>query len=245
MRISRFYLPSDYQVGQTLTLSKEQAHYAITVLRLKDNRVMEVFNGKGNQALATLKHTSRRTADILITEVSNPDTESPLHTILLQGISKGDRMDYTIQKCVELGINEIRPLITQHCDVKLNEQKLVKLREHWQNIAISACEQSNRNVVPIVHPAQTYTDWLGEQDTAVAGLVLNPYAKAGLKAAPSQLAEQAIHLLIGPEGGLSDEEVKQAVQQGLTDIQLGKRILRTETAGVAVLSALQFHWGDF
>ncbi len=244
MRISRFYLPNNYQVGQTISLSKEQAHYALTVLRLKDNRIVEVFDGKGTQALATLKQSSRRSADITITEISSPDSESPLNTILLQGISKGDRMDYTIQKCVELGVHEIRPLLTQHCDIKLNPQKLEKLHLHWQNIAISACEQSNRNVVPIIHPAETYTDWLAN-NTPAKGLVLNPYAKGGLNQVSVDLAKHPIHLLIGPEGGLSDAEVEQAVQAGLTDIQLGKRILRTETAGVAVLSALQLLWGDF
>ncbi len=244
MRLSRFYLPAHYQLGKTLTLNKEQAHYALTVLRLKDGRLVEVFDGQGQQALARINLTSRRTADITIEEVSSPDTESPLNTTLCQAISKGDRMDYTIQKCVELGINSIQPLITQNCDIKLSEERLVKKQQQWQQIAISACEQSNRNTLPTILPHLLYKDWLQEIETR-EGFVLNPNAKQGLKQVNDSIKNKPLHLLIGPEGGLSEEEIKQAIKLGLTDIQLGKRILRTETAGVAVLSALQLLWGDF
>lgn len=244
MRISRFYLPLQYQQGATLPLNKQQSHYALTVLRLKDKRAIEIFDGKGNQAEATLIHTGRRSADVVINHISNPDTESPLHTVLLQAISKGDRMDYTIQKCVELGITEIQPILTEHCDSKLTPQKLTKLQTHWQNIAISACEQSNRNTIPAIHSAEIYSDWLSNNANS-KGIVLNPYANSGLNELATTLKEQPIHLLIGAEGGLTSKEVQQAISHGFSDIQLGKRILRTETAGVAVLSALQLLWGDF
>lgn len=245
MRIPRFYLASDYQEGQTLSLNKEQAHYALTVLRLKDQRPVEVFNGQGQQAQAILIHTSRRTADLVIESITEPKVESPLETILCQGISKGDRMDYTIQKAVELGVTTIQPLFTEHCDVKLSGTKLDKKIQQWQTIAINACEQSGRNIVPQVLPALHFEQWLTQLDSlhSVTGLVLDPYAAHRLQTANVK-TDQAVHLLIGPEGGLNKQEVHAAQMQGLTPIKLGPRILRTETAGLVVLSALQMLYGD-
>lgn len=244
MRIPRFYLPVTFQQGKSISLDKPQAHYALTVLRLKDQRPIEVFDGKGNQAQAKLLVTGRKTADVLIEHCESINTESSLQTVLLQGISKGDRMDYTIQKSVELGVTAIQPLFTERCDVKLTGDRLDKKRTQWQDIAINACEQSNRNVVPTILPPLSYGDWLSTQ-TQVSGLVLSPTAKHSLQTLPSSLSEQSIHLLIGPEGGLTDDEISRGVQKGLTPIRLGPRILRTETASVAVLSALQTLWGDF
>lgn len=244
MRIPRFYLPADLTAGQTLSLDKDQAHYALTVLRLKHDRPVEVFDGRGTCAQATLLHTSRRTADVVIESTASPATESPLETVLLQGISKGDRMDYSIQKAVELGVTRIQPLFTEHCDVKLSGDKLDKKRRQWQDIAINACEQSNRNVVPEITQPETYQAWL-KAANAPSGLVLSPTAEHSLTTLNPSLAESPIHLLIGPEGGLTDDEVDLAVAAGLTAIQLGPRILRTETAAPVILAALQTLWGDF
>ena len=244
MRIPRFYLPTTFKEGQSIPLDKPQAHYALTVLRLKDQRPIEVFDGKGNQAQAKLVVTGRRTAEVFIEQCDAVNTESPLHTVLLQGISKGDRMDYTIQKSVELGITTIQPIFTERCDVKLTGDRLDKKQTQWQEIAINACEQSNRNVVPTVLPPLSYYDWLNAQ-TEVSGVVLDPTAENTLNTLPSSLPCTAIFLLIGPEGGLTDDEVLQGTQKGLTPIRLGPRILRTETAGVVILSALQTLWGDF
>lgn len=244
MRIPRFYLPADLTAGQTLSLDKDQAHYALTVLRLKHDRPVEVFDGRGTCAQATLLHTSRRTADVVIESTASPATESPLETVLLQGISKGDRMDYSIQKAVELGVTRIQPLFTERCDVKLSGDKLDKKRRQWQDIAINACEQSNRNVVPEIAQPETYQAWL-KAANAPSGLVLSPTAEDSLTTLNPSLAESPIHLLIGPEGGLTDDEVDLAVAAGLTAIQLGPRILRTETAAPVILAALQTLWGDF
>lgn len=244
MRIPRFYLPKTFQEGLSISLDKSQAHYALTVLRLKDQRPVEVFDGKGNQAQAKLLVTGRKTADVLIEHCESVNTESPLQTVLLQGISKGDRMDYTIQKSVELGVTAIQPLFTERCDVKLTGDRLNKKQTQWQDIAINACEQSNRNVVPTVLPPLSYGDWLSTH-TKVSGLVLSPTAEHTLQRLPSSLSEKMIYLLIGPEGGLTEEEVLQGTQKGLTSIRLGPRVLRTETASVVVLSALQTLWGDF
>ena len=153
-------------------------------------------------------------------------------------------MDYTIQKCVELGITNIQPLITENCDIHLDDKKLQKKQQQWQQIAIAACEQANRNTIPIILPYQDYQNWLKEQ-SQLQGFVLNPDATIGLNEVNHSLKNKPLHLLIGAEGGLTTKEVEQAITIGLTEIKLGNRILRTETAGVAVLSALQLLWGDF
>lgn len=250
MRVPRFYLKEAQLVPNAiLPLSKEQAHYALTVLRLKDNRQVEVFDGMGTQAQAILKHTSRRTADIHIQSTSQPVTESPVQTILLQAVSKGDHMDYTLQKSVELGVTAIQPLLTEHCDVKLDAQKLDKKQSQWQAIAINACEQSGRNTVPKILPTKNYQAWLDlTEKNDFLGFVLDPYAQTHIKSfceTHPDLSERPVHILVGPEGGLTKEEVDLATQLGFQAIQLGPRILRTETAGAALLAILQTLWGDF
>lgn len=246
MRISRLFLEGNYQANQTIALPKEQAHYALTVLRLKNDYVIEAFNGQGLLATGRLIVTSRRTADFHIESVTKSDNESPLNTVLVQAISKGDRMDTSIQKSVELGVTAIQPIFTERCDVKLEADKLEKRRDQWQATVINACEQSGRTVVPKVLPIQSYQAWLAAQKSAqpVFGLVLDPYAENSLKTITSPAVNTPIQLLIGPEGGLTETEVQQATQIGLTAIQLGPRVLRTETAGPAILAILQTLWGD-
>lgn len=248
MRISRLFLEGSYQANQTLSLPKEQAHYVLTVLRLKNNFQIEAFNGQGLLAQGKLIVTSRRTADFYIESVEETHTESPLNTVLVQGISKGDRMDTSIQKAVELGVTAIQPVFTERCDVKLHGDKLEKRRSQWQAIVINACEQSGRTVVPHILPIQTYQAWLdseSERSQPIFGLVLDPYAQDSLQTVTQPTPETAIHLLIGPEGGLTEDEVDIAKQAGLTPVQLGPRVLRTETAGPAILAILQTLWGDF
>ncbi|MDX1347748.1 MAG: 16S rRNA (uracil(1498)-N(3))-methyltransferase [Thiomicrorhabdus chilensis] len=245
MRIPRFYLPGEYQPQQVISLHKEQVHYALNVLRLKNQHPVEIFNGQGLQASATLIVTGRRSADLCIETLSQPQNESPLHSILVQSISRGDRMDYSLQKSVELGVTQIQPIFSERCEVKLSGDKLKKRRDQWQAIVISACEQSGRCTVPEILPIQPYADWLSSLPQPVFGLVLDPYASNTLQTLQPPKTNRPVHLLIGPEGGLSTAEVEQAVNQGLTPIKLGPRILRTETAGPAILAGLQTLWGDW
>lgn len=245
MRIPRFYLPGEYQPQQVITLHKEQVHYALNVLRLKNQHPVEIFNGQGLQASATLIVTGRRSADLCIESLSQPQNESPLHSILVQSISRGDRMDYTLQKAVELGVTQIQPIFSERCEVKLSGDKLEKRRDQWQSIVISACEQSGRCTVPEILPILPYADWLDSLPQPVFGLVLDPYASNTLQTLQAPETDRPVHLLIGPEGGLSTAEVEHAVNQGLTPIKLGPRILRTETAGPAILAGLQTLWGDW
>lgn len=244
MRRSRFYLPLELHTGQVVSLDKAQAHYALNVLRLKNQHPIELFDGKGNQAIGTLIVTGRRSADVCIETLETVNRESSLQTILLQGISKGDRMDFTLQKSVELGVTEIQPLFTQRCDVKLKADKLEKRIQHWQGVIQSACEQCGRNMLPTLHPPMSWIEYQATTDV-LNGLILDPEAHHSFKTLPDTLAEKPLHLLIGPEGGLSKEEVNQGKAKGLTPTCLGSRILRTETAGLAILAALQARWGDF
>lgn len=243
MRIPRFYLPASYQVGEKLSLDKPQVHYALNVLRLKHQRPVELFDGQGSQAQARLHILDRRHAEVEIDSIDCVDRESPLHTTLLQGISKGDRMDFTIQKATELGVSSIQPLFTEHCDVKLSADKQLKRQQQWQDIAISACEQSNRNQLPTIFAPMTLSDWFSSTDSP-QGFVLEPTASLSLKQLPEP-SNAPLAILIGPEGGLSEEEISLACKKGLQPIKLGPRILRTETAGLVILSALQTLWGDF
>ncbi|WP_321326226.1 16S rRNA (uracil(1498)-N(3))-methyltransferase [Thiomicrorhabdus sp.] len=247
MRITRLFLEGNFQENETIALPKEQAHYALTVLRLKNGYLIEAFNGKGLVARGKLVVTSRRTADFSIESVEESNNESPIHTVLVQGISKGDRMDYSIQKAVELGVSAIQPVFTERCDVKLQDDKLEKRRNQWQAIVINACEQSGRNLVPEILPIKNYQAWLTEiqANQILFGLVLDPYSNNHIANVAQPKTTTPIHLLIGPEGGLTDSEVEQSKKAGLTPIQLGPRILRTETAGPAILAILQTLWGDF
>ena len=244
MRIPRFYLPADYQPGLVVALNKEQSHYALTVLRLKNGHQLQVFDGQGQQAEAQLQVINRREAQVQLGEqISRPGCESPLKTLLLQGISRGERMDYSLQKAVELGVTAIQPVFTERCEVRLDEEKAEKRRQQWQALVISACEQSGRCVVPEVKPIVTLDNWLTENPQQ-PGLVLDPYSSQTLNTLAAPEFNQALAILIGPEGGLSEQEVAQAQAQGFQGIRLGPRILRTETAAPVILSLLQGRWGD-
>ncbi|MBO1923885.1 16S rRNA (uracil(1498)-N(3))-methyltransferase [Thiomicrorhabdus sp. 6S3-12] len=243
MRIPRLYLPADFAQGATLSLSREQAHYALTVLRLKDGHPLELFDGQGNIARAKLEVIGRREANVILEEIHCAHNESPLNSVLLQGISRGDRMDYSIQKAVELGVTAILPLFTERCEVKLKGDKLEKRRSQWQSIAINACEQSGRAFVPEILPITSLKDFFAEA-SELQGIVCDPYAEQTLKQLAAPTPDTPLHILVGPEGGLSDEEVALAVQNGFAATRLGPRVLRTETAGPAMLAIAQSLWGD-
>lgn len=242
MRIPRTYLPIPLTTGATVILDENAANHLIRVLRLKPGAPLILFNGQGGEYRAVLQTADKKGGTAVIGEHLAHDAESPLHITLAQGISRGERMDYTLQKAVELGVTRIVPLITERCEVRLEGERLHKRLQHWQAVAASACEQCGRNRVPPVAQARSLDDWL-EQSHDGLRLVLDPLAAQTL----TQLIkpeDRRITLLIGPEGGLSDAEIERARQVGFAGIRLGPRILRTETAAVTALSALQVLWGD-
>lgn len=243
MRLIRVYVEGDYPaVGQLLVLPEKIHHYLTGVLRAKNGFQVQLFNGKGLVAEATLQLEKRRSQAIIHQLTKDINKESPLALTLAQGISRGERMDVSIQKATELGVHAIQPLFTQYCEVKLDdEDKIDKRMAHWQQIIISACEQCQRNVLPTLYRPMYFANWLHTQPK---GLVLDPYEGIVLKHLSSQTFQQPQALLIGPEGGLSEQEVQSALSAGLIGCRLGPRILRTETAGPAAIAALQSLFGD-
>lgn len=241
MRISRLYFPEFLQVGQSLTLDDDSAHYLRTVLRLKESTELILFNGSGGEYLAILTEVSRKAVRLSITEWIARDVESSLKIILGLGVSRGDRMDFAVQKSVELGVNSITPLITKRCNVVMKGDKEAQKVGHWQKIAQHASEQSGRTIMPPLNPVSELSDWVLNQ-TGLK-IFLDPYATQTLK--DLQLVDLCVTLLSGAEGGFTEQERDFAKQAGFIPVSLGKRILRTETAALAALSAVQMLWGDF
>lgn len=240
MRSIRIYHPAPLQIGQKTALSDDAANHVGRVLRMQTGQTLTLFNGDGYNYHATITDVSKKQLLVKIDSSESNPVESPLRIHLGQGISRGDRMDFAIQKAVELGVTEITPLFTERCGVKLDGERLTKRNEQWQKIAISACEQSGRSVVPLVHPAITLAQWQA-QNTKELCLTLDPRASATIK---TLTPAPAIRLVIGPEGGFTEQEVNATAAAGFNGIQLGPRILRTETAALTAISALQLQFGD-
>ena len=214
----------------------------IHVLRLQAGDAVTLFDGCGGEYAAQIRRIDKSALTLGITARRQVSRESPLSTVLAQGISSGERMDYTVQKCVELGVCAIQPLITQRSVVRLAGERAEKRVAHWQAVAAAACEQCGRNQLPAVLPVQTLPQWLG---TSPGGdrYQLSPRADLRLRDAPRPLG--AVTLLVGPEGGWNDDETVAARLAGFVPLALGPRVLRTETAAVAALAAMQTLWGDF
>lgn len=202
-----------------------------------------LFDGSGSEWLATIQAVDKRDIEVLVNECRAISRESPLSVTLIQGISSGDRMDYTLQKAVELGVTHIQPVACARSVVKLQGERADKRRNHWQNLVIAACEQCGRNVVPAVAEVENLNHWLAQPDSAPLRIMFAPEAATTLHTlAPPQTSVQ---ILAGPEGGFSNDEFNLAKSTGFIPVSLGPRILRTETAALAALSAMQTLWGDF
>lgn len=240
MRIPRIYHSSAIASGQELALDEEAANHVGRVLRMPTGAGLILFNGDGFNYPAVICSSDKKRVSVKVTSAEPNPVESPLRIHLGQGISRGDRMDFAIQKAVELGVTEITPLFTERCGVKLDGERLSKRNEQWQKMAISACEQSGRSVVPVVHPAISLTLWLAQQ-TKELKLTLHPRAADTIKTLQPALE---VRLVIGPEGGFSDQEMAMTAEAGFNGIQLGPRVLRTETAALTAISALQLQFGD-
>ncbi|MFY9179356.1 MAG: 16S rRNA (uracil(1498)-N(3))-methyltransferase [Venatoribacter sp.] len=237
----RLYQPLNLALGQTYPLDDDNANYLLRVLRMQEGNELQVFDGKGKEYLAELVQVQKKSARFLVKTLLKDEAKPLLNLHLGQVISKGERMDFTIQKATELGISEITPLWSERCDVRLNNERQDKKREHWQAVAISACQQSGRTHVPIIHPPMALADWLTSINSDIR-LVLHPHQQQPWQAMP---APKSVALLVGPEGGFTEQEVQQAQQQHFMGLRLGPRILRTETAALTALSVLQYQWGDF
>lgn len=238
--MTRIYVPLPLSSNTELTLPEAAARHVAQVLRMRVGEALTLFNGDGGEYDAVIATVARRVVSVRVGELRQINRESTLAVTLAQCVSKGERMDYTIQKAVELGVTTIVPLLSARSVVKLDGERWEKKLEHWRGVVIAACEQSGRSHIPTVLAPQKLEHWLAAADGAPR-LVLAPIASASLKAVPKAAA---VSLLVGPEGGLSDEEIAAAQRSGCTAITLGPRVLRTETAGVAALAVLQALWGD-
>ncbi|WJM97926.1 16S rRNA (uracil(1498)-N(3))-methyltransferase [Pseudomonas defluvii] len=239
MRLSRFFIDAPLSLGEH-DLPEAQAHYIGRVLRMATGDAVQLFDGSGQEYLGELLEVGKKNVRVVLSETLPGQAESMLHVHLGQGLSRGERMDWAIQKATELGANEITPIVSERCEVRLKDERADKRLAHWRQVAISACEQCGRSRLPVIHAPMLLADWLKQRDEALK-LVLHPVAEPMVShARPEHLA-----FLIGPEGGLSEAEVEQAKSTGFHAARLGPRVLRTETAPVVALAVAQQLWGDF
>jgi len=241
MRVPRIYEPGPLSSHALLDLSEDGANHIGRVLRMQAGQELVLFDGRGGQYPATIQAVGKKQVTVQLAELDPVEVESPLAIHFGQVISRGDKMEFTIQKSVELGVTVITPLFSERCGVKLSGERLDKKLEQWQKIAISACEQCGRNRIPEIRPALELAAWLAEP-TAELKLNLHPRAPYSINTLPEP--SHGIRLLIGPEGGLSAAEIEQAREHGFADMLLGPRVLRTETAGLTAITALQCRFGD-
>ncbi len=243
MRTTRIYLPVPLREGATVELDERARRHAVTVLRLRAGDELTLFNGEGGEWRARLEEVSKRSVRARIGQALAPagDTESPLRITLLQGISRGERMDFTIQKAVELGVSRIAPVVTERTQVRLSGERLERRLHHWRGVLIHACEQCGRDRLPLLETPRPLAEALAESDEP--GLLLDPRGDRAITDLPQRMTR--VRLLIGPEGGLSDRERSMAREASFEGLRLGPRILRTETAALAAIAALQACLGDF
>ncbi|MEQ3513245.1 16S rRNA (uracil(1498)-N(3))-methyltransferase [Pseudoalteromonas sp. BZB3] len=241
MRVPHIFQPSELSLNTPVLLSDDAAGHIGRVLRMQQGDNVSLFNGEGGEYFCELTEVGKKSVTATPIEFKDVDVESPLKIHLGQGISRGDKMDFTIQKSVELGITEITPLFTTRCGVKLTGDRLAKKHQQWQKIAIAAAEQSGRNFVTKIHPPIQLSLWLSQQSEELK-LTLHPRAEHSIKTLP--VPTQGVRFVVGPEGGFTDEEMAATSEQGFVDVRLGPRVLRTETAALTVLSALQLQFGD-
>lgn len=241
MRISRLYTQAPLSTGKLIELDDDNGHYVKTVLRLKKDNQLILFNGHGGEYLCTIAEASRKTVLIAIGQWTDRTVESPLQITLGLGISRGDRMDLTVQKAVELGVNRITPLLTERCVVQFKGEKKPQRLLHWQKIVQHAAEQSGRTFLPELLEVESLGSWVDNQHGLK--VFLDPYAETTLTELKPE--NMKVTLLTGPEGGFSDQERDVAKASGFIPVRLGSRILRTETASIAALAAVQILWGDF
>lgn len=241
--MTRIHLPGPLTPGQDARLPDSAFRHLVQVLRATPGTPFIAFDGQGGECEAELVEVAKREARYRVLKHLAVDRESPLDLSLAQCVSKGDRMDYTLQKAVELGITRIQPLLSARSVVRMDAERWDKKLEHWQGVIVGACEQSGRTRIPELLPVQPLPGWLEAGGGRGLGLTLDPEGRHSLRELPA--AQGPVTLLVGPEGGLSPAELDHARRAGFVGIRMGPRILRTETAGVAALAALQAAWGDW
>ena len=243
-RTVRCYTDQELHENTDILLDKRSSHHVSTLLRARAGQALELFNGNGKEYSATIVESGKKTI-VSIHDVKPGTTESPLVITLVQAIARSDRMDMVLQKATELGVHAIVPVYSRHSITKLDEQRQQKKHQHWQSILISACEQSGRSVIPVLHDITTLKSYCDSLTTLAENehrWVLSPTASNTLK---PETNVQSAQIMVGPESGLDEDEIALATHAGFTALQLGPRILRTETAGPAAISVIQTLFGDY
>ena len=238
----RLYQSTLLNLGQNICLDKNPSHHLIRVLRAKKGTEIILFNGDGCEYLAEILDENSKQCQLNITQKTKIENESSLNITLLQGISRGDRMDTCIQKSTELGVQTIIPILCQRTGGNLKGERAEKKLNHWQQIAISASEQSGRCVIPMIKPAINFSQAV-QTITSNHKIILAPDAEKSISSIPEP--SNNICILVGPEGGFTQDEIQLATDNNFISISLGPRILRTETAGPACIATAQTLWGDF
>lgn len=238
----RFYVDFALSPDSVVELPDNVVRH-LNVLRVKNTEEIVLFNGNGKSYPTLPEVLEKRRASVRILREEATDNESPLNITLVQAVSAAERMDFTLQKSVELGVAEIRPVISERCVVRLSGERAEKRVARWQEIVVSACEQSGRNIVPKVLPLTTYAQALQQlpQETTKLLMSLN----RAQKLSDVQPQSGKVVFMVGPEGGWTEKEEQQAFDAGFQSVTLGKRVLRTETASLAAIAAMQTLWGDF
>ena len=243
MALTRLFIRSELQTGQDLELDKEQAHYLGRALRLRPGDPLTIFSAESGEFAARLTSIGKSNGEVAVGAAVVTATESPLKLHLVQGVSRGERMDLVVQKATELGVKRISPVLTEYAMVKLDGSRANKRREHWQKIAESACEQSGRTRPPLIDEPLPLKTWFGAKTSATdVDLILQPNASTAMTSLKAPKTK--VCLLIGPEGGFSDKEYEDAEVSGFTAVSLGPRILRTETAAIVAATVAASLWGD-
>ncbi len=246
MNSPRFYSPETLSVGASVALSESAARHAARVLRLREGDELILFDGRGGEFLARIDRCGKDEVLAELLTWRDNECESPLDVTLVQALQSGEKMDLTVQKAVELGAKRIVPVASKRSVVRLEGERARRRVEHWRAVAASACEQCGRNRLPEISELENLRQWLARPaDGGVLRLMLDPRSANTLQTLVRPDGGQRVELLIGPEGGLAPEEESMAVEAGFAGIRLGPRVLRTETAGLAALAAIQCLWGDF
>lgn len=250
MRIPRFYCPEPIanaaQHSAHVQLDARLAHHAFRVLRLRPGDRVTLFDGTGGEYAASVHALDAKRMAVSVGQHSPLELESPLRTCIVQALSSGERMTFTLEKCVELGATRFQPVESERSVVRLKDERAQRRQQHWQHVVIAACEQCGRNTVPIVEETLALVRWLATLPAKVQGIVLDPDGALPLAQidVPSLAAEELL-VAVGPEGGYTEIELDLLARRGLVRVNLGPRTLRTETAAAAALAALQACFGDF
>lgn len=240
----RIYQPFTHE--SSIILNERNYHHAVNVMRLREGDMCFIFDGQGREAKACISKITKKEVTLSILTFIENKSESPLYIHLFQALCKGEKMDWIIQKSVELGVTEITPIFTERCELKLSQDRLEKKREHWRNIIIHATEQSGRAVLAKLNEPISLQEAIQQQAQNLR-LLFTPHTEKRLSDVEASFVatQQKLVIFIGPEGGFSESEINWAVNQGVEAVVLGKRILRTETAPLAIMAHLQTLWGDF